>query len=316
MPANWPFWVLFHLFVFAMLALDLGVFHRRPRVLAFREAIAWSLMWIALAAVFATLVYHFGHAMTGSGRPNSVLALEFVTGYVVEEALSVDNLFVFLLLFRYFNLPAEFGHKVLFWGILGALMTRAAFIFSGVALINRFHWLTYGFGAFLVYAGVKLFAQKGEEQADPERNPVVRFFRQHVPLVSDYGEGRFFVRFDGKRYATLLALVVVAVEATDVVFATDSIPAILAISRDPFIVYTSNVFAILGLRSLFFALAGLIEMFHFLGYGLSVILVFVGVKMLLSRLWEIPTAWALLVVAVVLALAVGLSLAFPEKPDI
>lgn len=315
MPANWLFWVLFHLFVFAMLALDLGVFHRTARVLSFREALAWSLLWIALAAIFAVLVHQFGHVMTGSRRPTSVLTLEFVTGYVVEEALSVDNLFVFLLLFRYFHLPAKYGHKVLFWGILGALITRATFILSGVALVSRFHWVMYLFGAFLVYAGVKLFARKEAGQADPERNLVVRFFRRHVPLLADYGDGRFFVQRSGKRYATLLALVLVAVETTDVMFATDSIPAILAISRDPFIVYTSNVFAILGLRSLFFALAGLMQMFHFLGYGLALILVFIGGKMLLASVWEIPTAGALAVVAVVLAISVALSLAFPQKPE-
>jgi tellurite resistance protein TerC len=314
MPANWLFWVLFHLFVFAMLALDLGVFHRRARVLGFREAVAWSLLWIALAAIFAALIHQFGHVMTGSRRPNPVLTLEFVTGYVLEEALSVDNLFVFLLLFRYFKLPEQYGHKVLFWGILGALITRATFILSGVALVNRFHWVMYVFGAFLLYAGARLFAQKEAEQADPERNLVVKFFRRRVPLVPDYGDGRFFVLRDGRRYATLLALVLVAVETTDVMFATDSIPAILAISRDPFIVYTSNVFAILGLRSIFFALAGLMKMFHFLSYGLSLILVFIGAKMLLASVWEIPTAWALAVVAVVLAISVALSLAFPQEP--
>jgi tellurite resistance protein TerC len=315
MPANWLFWVLFHLFVFAMLALDLGVFHRATRVPSFRNAMAWSLLWIVLAAIFALLVYQFGEVMTASRRPNPVLALEFVTGYVVEEALSVDNLFVFLLLFRYFDLPQEYGHKVLFWGILGALIARAAFILGGVALVSRFNWVTYLFGAFLVYAGLKLLAQKEGEQADPEHNLVVKFFRRHVPLVPDYGDGRFFVLRGGQHYATLLALVLVAVEATDVMFATDSIPAVLAISRDPFIVYTSNVFAILGLRSIFFALAGLMEMFHFLSYGVSLILVFIGGKMLLAGVWEIPTLWALTTVAAILALAVVLSLAFPRKQD-
>ena len=316
MPTNWLFWVLFHVFVFAMLALDLGVFHRKVRVIPFREAVAWTAMWIALAAIFALLIYFFGHAMTGRlYRPTRVLSLEFITGYVVEEALSVDNLFVFLLLFRYFGVPGEYQHKVLFWGILGALVTRAVFILTGVTLVNRFHWVIYLFGAFLVYAGAKLFVQKDEDQIDPESNPVAKFFRGHVPMVADFGDGRFFVHREGKRYATLLALVVVVIETTDVVFATDSIPAILAISRDPFIVYTSNVFAILGLRSLFFALAGMMKMFHLLNYGLAVILVFIGTKMLASNWWEMPTGWALAAVAGVLAISVALSLAFPEKQE-
>ena len=297
-----------------MLLLDLGVFHRQARVLPFREAIAWAAMWMALAAAFAVLIYFFGHAMTGDWRrPTRILSLEFLTGYIVEEALSVDNLFVFLLLFRCFGVPGEYQHRVLFWGILGALVTRAAFILTGITLVNRFHWVIYLFGGFLVYAGAKLFAQKGEDRFDPESNPVVKLFRAHVPMVADCGEGRFFVDRRGKRYATLLALVAVVVEAADVVFATDSIPAILAISRDPFIVYTSNVFAILGLRSLFFALAGMMKMFHLLHYGLAVILVFIGVKMLGSSWWEMPTGWTLATVASVLAISVALSLAFPER---
>jgi tellurite resistance protein TerC len=316
MPVNWLFWVLFHVFVFAMLALDLGVFHRKARVVPFREAIAWTAMWIVLAAIFAVLVYYFGHAMTGRvHRPTRVMTLEFITGYVVEEALSVDNLFVFLLLFRYFGVPGKYQHKVLFWGILGALITRAAFILTGVTLVNRFHWVLYLFGAFLVYAGSKLFVQKDEDQIDPGRSPVVRFFRGHVPMVPDYADGKFFVIREGKRYATLLALVVAVIETTDVVFATDSIPAILAISRDPFIVYTSNVFAILGLRSLFFALAGMMKMFHLLNYGLAAILIFIGAKMLVSSWWEMPTGWALAAVASVLAFSVALSLAFPAKEN-
>ena len=314
MPANWLFWVLFHVFVLAALALDLGVFHRKARVISFREALAWTAIWIALATLFAVLIYLFGHVMTGRPeRPTRVLTLEFITGYVVEEALSVDNLFVFLLLFRYFGVAGEYQHKVLFWGILGALVTRAVFILTGVSLVNRFHWVIYLFGAFLVYAGAKLLVQKDEDQIDPENSAVARFFRRHVAMVPDYADGRFFVHWEGKRHATLLALVMIVVETTDVVFATDSIPAILAISRDSFIVYTSNVFAILGLRSLFFALAGMMKMFHLLHYGLAVILIFIGAKMLASSWWEIPTGWTLATVAGVLALSVALSLAFPEK---
>lgn len=307
MPANWLFWVLFHVFIFAMLALDLGVFHRKARVIPFGEAISWSAVWIGLAAVFAVLIYFFGHAMAGSLRPTRVLALEFVTGYIIEEALSVDNLFVYLLLFRYFAVPEEYRHRVLFWGILGALITRAAFIVTGVTLVNRFHWVIYLFGAFLVYAGAKLLVQNEEAEIDPESNAAAKFFRRHVPMVADYGDGRFFVRRAEKRYATLLALVVVVVETADVMFATDSIPAILAITRDPFIVYTSNVFAILGLRALFFALAGMLKMFHLLSYGVAVILVFIGVKMLVSNWWEMPTGWALATIAGVLTVSVVLS---------
>lgn len=316
MPSNWLFWVLFHVFVFAMLALDLGVFNRKAHVVRFREAIAWTGVWVALAAGFAVLIYFFGHTLTGhANRPNRVLSLEFITGYVIEEALSIDNLFVFLLLFRYFRVPVEYEHKVLFWGILGALVTRALFIISGVALVNRFHWILYIFGGFVVYAGLKLFWQKEEHQIDPERNPLVRFFRTYVRMVPNFGNGHFLIRRNNDGYATMLMLVLLIVETTDVIFATDSIPAILAISRDPFIVYTSNVFAILGLRSLFFALSGMMKMFHFLHYGLATILVFIGTKMLVSYWWQIPTGMALAVVVGVLVISVAASLAFPKKAD-
>lgn len=296
------FWVVFNSFVALMLVLDLTVFHRKAHEIRFREALAWSGFWISLAAAFAVLVY-FWH-----GRATT---LEFVTGYLIEESLSVDNLFVFLLIFRYFKVPRAYQHKVLFWGILGALIMRLGFILAGVALIRRFDWIVYLFGAFLVYTGIKLFRQE-ETEVHPEQNPVLRLFRRWIPITRDYVDGKFVVRQRGL-YATPLLMVLVMIETTDVLFAADSIPAILAITRDPFIVYTSNVFAILGLRSVYFALAGMMELFHFLHYGLSVILTFIGLKMLISHYYHIPTGVALSVVAVVLAASVVFSLAFPKK---
>jgi tellurite resistance protein TerC len=296
------FWILFNLFVVAMLALDLGVFHRRAHAVKFREALLWSAMWIALAGVFAVLVY-FWHGRTS--------ALEFVTGYVIELSLSVDNLFVFLLIFRFFRVPAVHQHKVLFWGILGALVMRGIFILAGVGLMRRFHWIVYVFGALLVYSGIKLFFQE-ETEIHPERNPVLKLFRRWMPVTKDFEGNKFFIRRAGL-YATPLLIVLLVVETTDLLFAVDSIPAILAITIDAFIVYTSNVFAILGLRSMYFALAGMMEMFHYLHYGLSVVLMFVGVKMLMSHYYDIPTHIALAVVAGVLAISIVLSRVFPKK---
>src|SRR3989442_13285556 len=273
-----------------MLVLDLGVFHRRTHVVKFREALLWSAMWIALAALFAVIVY-FWH-----GR---VPALEFVTGYVIELSLSVDNLFVFLLIFRYFQVPTVHQHKVLFWGILGALIMRAVFILAGVGLIRQFHWIIYVFGALLVYSGIKLFRKENAE-IHPEKNPLLRLFRRWIPVTKDYEGNKFFVRQPGL-YATPLFIVLLVVETTDVLFAVDSIPAILAITLNAFIVYTSNVFAILGLRSLYFALAGMMELFHYLHYGLALILMFVGVKMLISSRYTIPIPLALAAVGGFLA---------------
>ncbi len=313
MPANWLFWVLFNLFVLALLALDLGVFHRKKHVVGFPEAIGWTLVWISLAAGFAILIYYFGHTMVGTAaRPNSELSLEFIAGYLIELSLSVDNLFVFLLIFRYFRVPRHLQHEVLFWGILGALVMRAIFIFAGITLLNRFHWFIYIFGAILIYSGIKLFGQK-EEEIHPEKNLILRGFRKLFPLTKDYEGNKFFVQRGVVRYATPLAVVLIVVESTDVLFATDSIPAVLAVTREPFIVYTSNVFAILGLRSLYFALAGMIEVFHFLHYGLSLILIFIGVKMLASAYVEIPIGIALGVVAAILLISIVLSLLFPRK---
>jgi len=296
------FWILFNLFVLIMLALDLGVFNRRAHVVRFREALAWSAVWIALALSFGVVVY-FWH-----GRKES---LEFFTGYLIELSLSIDNLFVFLVLFRYFKVPREQQHKVLFWGILGAIIMRGIFIVAGVGLIRRFHWIVYIFGLLLIWSGIKLLRQ-GDEEIHPEKNPVLRTFRRLIPVTAEYEGSSFWVRKD-RLYATPLLVVLLMVETSDVLFAMDSIPAVLAITLNAFIVYTSNVFAILGLRSMYFALAGVIDLFEYLHYGLSVVLIFIGLKMLLSEHIAIPTAVALGVVAGVLALAVAASLLFPKK---
>jgi tellurite resistance protein TerC len=296
------FWILFNLFVLAMLTLDLWVLRRPAHTVKFREALGWSVMWIALAAGFAVLVY-FWHGRTAG--------LEFVTGYVIELSLSVDNLFVFLLIFRYFRVPAGYQHKVLFWGIVGALVMRGVFILAGVGLIRQFHWIIYIFGAFLVYGGARLMRQ-GSVEIHPEKNPVLRLFRRWVPVTKDYEGSRFFVRRPGL-YATPLLVVLLVVETTDVLFAVDSIPAVLAITLNSFIVYTSNVFAVLGLRSMYFALAGMMEMFEYLHYGLSVILIFVGVKMLASNYYHIPTGITLGMVAAILLISVLASVVYPKK---
>jgi tellurite resistance protein TerC len=299
------FWILFNLFVAAMLALDLGVLNRRSHRVSFREALAWSGVWIALAAMFAVLVW-FWH-----GRAP---ALQFVTGYVIELSLSVDNLFVFLVIFRYFKVPGQYQHKVLFWGILGALVMRGAFILAGVGLIRRFNWITYAFGAFLVYSGLKLLRQ-GETEIHPEKSPVLRLFRRVFPVTEEYVGGQFFTQRD-RRYATPLLLVLLVVETSDILFAVDSIPAVLAITLNAFIVYTSNVFAILGLRSMYFALAGMMDLFHYLHYGLSVVLIFIGLKMLGSHYVSIPTGWALTIVLFVLGAAILASLLHPQKKSV
>jgi len=313
MHSNWIFWVAFNVFVLAMLALDLGVFHRTKHVVHLREAVAWTLVWMSLAGIFAVFIYFFGHTLVGENtRPNSQLSLEFVTGYLIEQSLSVDNLFVFLLIFRYFAVPRKFQHEVLFWGVLGALIMRAIFIAAGVSLLNRFHWIVYVFGAILIYSGIKLLRQHGAE-IHPESNPLLRGFRKFFRVTKDYEGGQFFVRRGAMTYATPLALVLVVVETTDLLFAVDSIPAVLAVTREPFIVYTSNVFAIMGLRSLYFALAGMIEAFRFLHYGLSLILIFIGVKMLVSHYLEIPIGVALGAVVGVLLISIVASLMFPQQ---
>jgi tellurite resistance protein TerC len=301
---NISFWIIFNAVIVGLLILDLAVLNRGGRVIPFKDALISSASWIALAAMFAVFI----HQWMGPAK-----SLEFVTGYLIEEALSVDNLFVFILLFAYFKVPPEQERTVLFWGIIGALIMRGLFIFSGVALVNRFHWILYAFGAFLVYSGYKLLAETEEAEADPSRNLVLRLCRKYLPVTESYEGRKFFVRREEKLLATPLFVVLLVIETTDILFATDSIPAILAITRDPFIVYTSNVFAILGLRSLYFALAGLMKLFHYLNYGLAVVLMFIGVKMLLSFRYNIPTWVALTVIAGVLGLSVLASVLFPKK---
>ena len=314
-PSNLLFWILFLGFVVLMLVLDLGVLNRRAHTISLREALSWTAVWIGLAAGFAVLLYFHGHLMTGDPvHANRQLSLEFITGYLVEEALSVDNLFVFLLIFRFFKVPSELQHKVLFWGILGAILMRAIFIAAGVTLLNRFHWVMYIFGAFLVYAGFKLLFQSGE-QDNPADSFITRFAQRHLRLTDDFASGSFTVVRKGVRYFTRLALVLIVVETTDVIFAVDSIPAVLAVTRQPYIVFTSNIFAILGLRALYFALAGLIEMFHLLHYGLAIILMFIGLKMLAANYFEIPTAYALGVIVAVLTGSVILSLMIPPREN-
>ncbi|MCX6557199.1 MAG: TerC family protein [Candidatus Aminicenantes bacterium] len=297
-------WIVFNLFIFLLLALDLGVFQRKAHAVKLKEALLLSAFWIGISLIFNVFVYFW----LGS-KP----ALEFLTGYLIEKSLSVDNLFVFYLLFNYFKVPAANQHKVLFWGILGALVLRFLFIFAGVTLIHRFHWTIYLLGVFLIISGIKMAFQKDSE-VHPERNPVLRLSRRLIPVTKDYHRGQFFVRGAGRRLATPLFIVLLVVETTDIMFAVDSIPAILAITLDTFIVYASNVFAILGLRALYFALAGVIELFHYLHYGLSLILVFVGVKMLISDLYKIPTPIALGAVGLILTLSIVLSLLLPPKP--
>jgi tellurite resistance protein TerC len=312
MPHNLIFWAGFNLFVLVMLALDLGVFQRRRHVVRFREAIGWTFVWVSLAVLFALLLYLHGQRMAADTLlSNGELALQFVTGYVIEMSLSIDNLFIFLLLFRFFQVPGELQRRVLTWGIVGALLMRAIFIFTGVALLSRFEWITYLFGAFLIYAGIRLVFSSGEQT--PKENFVIRQFRKQFPVTSEFDGGKFFTLRNGIRYATPLAVVLLMVETTDVLFAVDSIPAVLSISRDAFIVYTSNVFAILGLRSMYFALAGLMEVFYLLHYGLSVVLVFIGVKMLGSHYFDIPIVLSLAIVIGVLATSVVASLVFPKK---
>jgi tellurite resistance protein TerC len=297
-------WIGFTLLVLAMLGLDLGVFHRRAHEVRVKEALMWTVVWISVALLFNVCVYFW----FGSER-----ALEFLTGYLIEKALSVDNIFVFLVLFSYFAVPPALQHRVLFWGIVGALVMRAAFILLGAALLQSFHWVIYIFGGFLVFTGVKLLLQRGSE-LHPERNPLFGQFKRLIPAVGEYRGPRFTVVENGKRFATPLLLVLVAIEATDIVFAVDSIPAVFAVTRDPFIVYTSNIFAILGLRALYFVLAGVMGKFHYLKVGLALVLVFVGGKMTLTDVYKVPIAVSLVVISLLLAGAVVLSLVRPPVP--
>lgn len=309
-------WIGFNLFVLAMLALDLGVFHRHAHTVSVKEATIWSVVWISLALVFNAGIYFFWQQLVPtSAYSNSDAALSFFTGYLIEKSLSVDNIFVFVLIFSYFSVPPQYQHRILFWGIIGALLMRAALILVGATLIKEFHWIIWVFGAFLIFTGIKMAFHKNEE-LHPEQNPLIKLFRRLMPVTNTYEGSRFFVRQAGKLMATPLFLVLLMIESTDLIFAVDSIPAIFAVTQEPFIVYTSNVFAILGLRSLYFLLAGVMDKFYYLKLGLSVVLTFVGVKMLMPDLstlltgisYKIPTLVSLGVVAGILIVAVIASL--------
>jgi len=303
--APWWAWAGFHAFVFMMLALDLGVFNRRVHAPSVREAAIWSTVWISLALIFNGLIFQAAGSQKG---------LEWFTGYVLEKSLSVDNLFVFVLVFQSFQVDLRHQHRVLFWGVLGALIMRAAMILAGTALLNRFEWMMYVFGGFLIFTGLKMLIVKGED-TDPTQNPMVRAFKRLVPYDENGGHEHFSVVREGRRYATPMLLVLITIEVTDLVFAVDSVPAVLAVSRDPFVVYTSNVFAIMGLRSLYFLLAKMMDRFHRLKTGLAVVLAFVGVKMCIAQWLHIPVLYSLLVIASVLAGSVVASLAWPLEQD-
>lgn len=286
-------WGSFSFFVLGMLALDLGVFHRKSHEVSIREALSWTTVWIVLAMLFNVFVYYYFDTQT---------ALEFFTAYLVEKSLSVDNIFVIIMIFSYFSVPASYQHKVLFWGILGALVMRVIFIFAGIELIHRFHWTIYLFGGFLIVTGIRLITSD-QKPLNPENNPLVKLVRRMFPVTETYVGDKFFVRRDQRLWATPLFLVVVVIEGVDLIFALDSIPAIIAISDDPFIIYTSNVFAILGLRSLYFALAGIDKYFTYLKYGLAIILVFVGVKMVIADFYKIPIEISLIVIFFLLVIS-------------
>jgi tellurite resistance protein TerC len=291
-------WIGFNVFVLLMLTLDLGVFHKKSTVITVKEALVWTGVWVFLAFLFNIFVfYHLGEEK----------AFEFFTGYIIEKSLSVDNIFVIILIFSFFNVPAAYQHKVLFWGILGALVMRVCFILAGVELIHKFHWLIYIFGGFLIFTGIRILTQ-GDLKLDPEKNPVVKFVRRIFRVTPDFEGDKFFLRRENVLWATPLFVVVVLIEATDLIFAVDSIPAILAVSEDSFIVYTSNVFAILGLRSLYFALAGMEKYFTHLKYGLSAILIFVGVKMCIADFYKVPIEISLAFIVLTLSIAVVTSM--------
>jgi len=298
-------WGVFFLLVLGMLALDLGVFNRREHRIGLREALFWSVVWTVVGLLFNLWIAH---------RFGRQFGLEFLAGYVIERSLSFDNIFVFVVLFNYFAVPAEQQHRVLFWGILGALLSRGLFIGLGTALISRFEWLIFVFGAFLIYTGFKMF--RGEEpEVHPEKNPVVRLFQRFVPLTGSYHGKRFLVRDGGRLKATPLLLALVVIEATDVLFAVDSIPAVFGVTRNTFIIFTSNIFAILGLRALYFLLAGLMVKFRFLGYGVGLVLVFVGCKMVGHGVFDLPPELSLGIVLGILALSIAASLLRPAPPD-
>lgn len=302
------FWIVFTIVIVTVLALDLGVLNRNPHKIKLREALIWSGVWISIALIFNIFVYfEFG----------KIKALEFLTGYLIEYSLSIDNIFVFILIFSYFAVKPKYQHKILFWGILGALIMRGIFIFAGVALINRFHWIVIIFGAFLVFSGIKMLFQKSDAEVEPEKNALVRLFRKFLPVTDTLHEDHLFVKQNYKLYATPLFLVLLVIESTDLVFAVDSIPAVLAISKDTFIVYTSNIFAILGLRSLYFAVSGIMGLFRFLKVGLAIVLSFVGLKMLASYFhFEIPILISLAIIVLILLVSIIASVIIKKKESL
>ena len=297
-------WTIFAASILIMLALDLGVFHRQPKEIGIKEALIWSAVWVGVAMIFNLLVFL---------EMGEQAAVEFAAGYLVERTLSFDNLFVFLLIFSYFKVPSFYQYRVLFWGILAALAMRGIFIVAGIELISRFHWIIYLFGAFLLVSGLKIAMRKDEEEMDVGRNPIFRFCNRFIPTTDGYGDGQFLARSNGRLLATPLLIVLLVVETSDIVFAFDSVPAILGITRNPFIVYTSNIFSILGMRALYFALAGCMEIFNYLVNGVTLILIFIGLKMLLSGFYEIPPFLALGVIVAVLAASIGLSILRPAR---
>lgn len=303
MATNVWFWVGFNAFILGMLALDLGIFHKKAHVITAKEAATWTAVWVSLALSFCAGLWLFKDGTT---------ALTFLTGYLIEESLSADNIFVIVMIFSYFGVPPRYQHRVLFWGILGALVMRGLFIAAGAALISRFHWIEYVFGALLIVTGIRMVMRQ-DESFEGEKNPVVKAARRFFPFTEQYDGQRFFTMENGRKVATPLLLVLILVEFTDLIFAVDSIPAIFAVTTDPFLVYTSNVFAILGLRSLYFLLAGIVHKFHYLKYGLAVILTFVGVKMVISGMYQIPILVSLGVIVGVLALSIAASLRWPQS---
>lgn len=299
-------WIVFNVFIISMLLVDLMVFNRKPHEISIKESLAWTAVWIVMAIIFGIGLYIYVSPDT---------ALDYFTGYLIEKSLSVDNIFVFLLIFTYFGVEPKYQHKVLFWGILGALVFRFLFIFIGVALIEQFHWVIYIFGAFLIFTGIKLGLEKDKE-IRPEKNPILKLVRRFVPITKDYHGQNFFIKKRGRYIATPMFVVLVVIETTDIVFALDSIPAIMAITRDTFIIYSANAFAILGLRALYFALSGVMRLFHYLHYGLAFILVYIGIKMMLEGVYQIPTTVTLIIILSTLTISVLLSIFFPKENEV
>jgi tellurite resistance protein TerC len=301
---DFVFWIAFNSFILMMLALDLGVFQKKEKVITLKQSVKWIALWVSIALLFNLVVYLW---------KGPVKAMEFLTGYLIEMSLSVDNLFVFIVIFAYFRVPKKYEHRVLFWGILAALVLRGIFILSGVALFKTFSWMIYIFGAILIYTGIKMFFHKEDQEHDLSDNFTIRLCRKIFPISMEYDDNRFYTRINNKFFFTPLFLVLMVINITDIVFALDSIPAVLAISNDTFIVYTSNIFAILGLRSIYFALSGMMHLFRFLKFGLAVILTFVGLKMMLSNQYDFKTGWALAIIAGILAISMIASLIFKKK---